>query len=105
MSQAMFRMRLTNFTILATSAACLGALMTGCTMGGLSAETLVKHPDTPMLVSRAKGTVEVMVYDRASNEMVIFGEIDASDLEGWTLTKYDWGRVTGGTVISRDDDD
>jgi hypothetical protein len=48
----------------------------------------VRAPDSPMLVLEARGSVRVAMRDR--EEMVDIGWIDARELEGQTVVRYDW---------------
>lgn len=58
-------------------------------------DTIVKHPDAPMLIVEARGWVYVAIYDTTENRLVEYGWVDVSRLDGWTVHKYDWGRVVG----------
>jgi len=69
---------------LATAVFC----MVGC--GGLQRDELVKAPDAPMLIVKAKGTARVAVYDATENTMVDAGTVDLGTLQGWTVSKYEW---------------
>lgn len=57
--------------------------------------TIVKHPDTPMLIIEARGRVRVAV-EKSEGEIIEFGWIDLGPLDGWTISKYDWSREVGG---------
>jgi hypothetical protein len=48
----------------------------------------VAAPDSPMLILEGKGSVRVAMLD--GEEMVDVGWIDAAELEGQTVVKYDW---------------
>lgn len=48
----------------------------------------VAAPDSPMLILEGRGSVRVAMLD--GEEMVEVGWIDAADLEGQTVVKYDW---------------
>jgi hypothetical protein len=48
----------------------------------------VPAPDSPMLIVEAKGSVKVAMQDGA--ELVEIGWIDARELEGQTVVRYDW---------------
>ena len=63
-------------------------VLTAC--GGLARTDVVAHPDAPMLITEGKGTLRVSVYDAATNRMIELGWVDASQLKGRTVTKYDW---------------
>lgn len=64
----------------------------GC--GGLQRTSLVKHPDSPMLIQDVRsGSVKVAVWDSATKTMVEYGWVSLSDFRGWTITKFDWSKV------------
>jgi hypothetical protein len=48
----------------------------------------VAAPDSPMLIVEGKGSVRVAMLD--GKDMVDVGWIDAAELEGQTVVKYDW---------------
>jgi len=48
----------------------------------------VAAPDSPMLIIEGKGSVRVAMLD--GEDMVDVGWIDAEELEGQTVVKYDW---------------
>jgi hypothetical protein len=48
----------------------------------------VAAPDSPMLILEGKGSVRVAMLD--GEDMVDVGWIDAAELEGQTVVKYDW---------------
>lgn len=48
----------------------------------------VAAPDSPMLILDARGAVKVAMMD--GNEMVEVGWVDAAELEGQTVVRYDW---------------
>lgn len=48
----------------------------------------VAAPDSPMLIVEGKGRVRVAMLD--GEDMVDVGWIDAAELEGQTVVKYDW---------------
>ena len=48
----------------------------------------VAAPDSPMLILEGKGSVRVAMLD--GEDMVDVGWIDAEELEGQTVVKYDW---------------
>ena len=48
----------------------------------------VAAPDSPMLILEGKGSVRVGMLD--GEDMVDVGWIDAAELEGQTVVKYDW---------------
>jgi hypothetical protein len=48
----------------------------------------VAAPDSPMLILESKGSVRVAMLD--GEDMVDVGWIDAAELEGQTVVKYDW---------------
>lgn len=58
------------------------ASLTGC------GPRFVPAPDSPMLVLEARGSVRIAMKDRDS--MVEVGWIDARELEGQTVVRYDW---------------
>lgn len=64
-------------------------VLTGC----VRKDILVMQPDSSALIVRAKGWVELSLYDPVSGEMVLYGKVDAEEYVGWTLHKYDWSRV------------
>ena len=66
----------------------LASVLTGC--GGLARTDIVPHPDAPMLITEATGRLRVSVYDAAQNRMVELGWVDAAQLKGRTVSKYDW---------------
>ena len=70
------------------------ALLVGCTSGGLARTQIVRHPDAPMLITQARGTARVSVFDAQTRTLIDAGSVDLSTLEGWTISKYDWERVT-----------
>ncbi len=68
-------------------------LVSGCSWwNAFKPTSLVKHPDSPMLLQKAKpGYLRVAVYDSIQNIMVDYGWIKVDqNLEGWTLKKFDW---------------
>lgn len=65
-------------------------ILQGC-FDGLKSVKLVKHPDAPILIQEISGNkIKIAVYSRSRNSMVDFGWIKLSDLQGWTIHKYDW---------------
>ena len=58
------------------------ALLNGC------GPRYVAAPDSPMLIIEGKGSVRVAMLD--GEDMVDVGWIDAEELEGQTVVKYDW---------------
>jgi len=48
----------------------------------------VAAPDSPMLIVEGKGSLRVAMLD--GEDMVDVGWIDAEELEGQTVVKYDW---------------
>lgn len=48
----------------------------------------MRAPDSPMLVLEARGCVRVAMKD--GEQMVDVGWVDARDLEGQTVVRYDW---------------
>lgn len=58
------------------------ALLNGC------GPRYVAVPDSPMLIVKASGSVQVAMLD--GEDMVIVGWIDAEELEGQTVVQYDW---------------
>jgi hypothetical protein len=57
--------------------------------GCLHKTQLIKHPDSPMLIQKVKGTkVLVALYSKGDNTMLKYGWVRVP--EGWTLHKYDW---------------
>jgi hypothetical protein len=48
----------------------------------------VAAPDSPMLIVEGKGSVRIAMLD--GEDMVDIGWIDAAELEGQTVVKYDW---------------
>jgi hypothetical protein len=48
----------------------------------------VPAPDSPMLIVEAKGSVRVAMKD--GPDLVEIGWIDARELEGQTVVRYDW---------------
>lgn len=66
--------------------------VSGCSLlGGLRRDEIMKHPDAPMLIAEARGRyLRVFVYRKADAKLVEYGWIRASEVKGWTLTKYDW---------------
>lgn len=48
----------------------------------------VAAPDSPMLIIDARGAVKVAMMD--GNEMVDVGWVDAAELQGQTVVRYDW---------------
>jgi len=48
----------------------------------------VAAPDSPMLILDARGAVKVAMMD--GDEMVEVGWVDAAELEGQTVVRYDW---------------
>lgn len=48
----------------------------------------VAAPDSPMLIVEGKGSLRVAMLD--GEDMVDVGWIDAAELEGQTVVKYDW---------------
>ena len=48
----------------------------------------VAAPDSPMLIVEGKGSVRIAMID--GEDMVDVGWIDAAELEGQTVVKYDW---------------
>jgi len=63
-------------------------VLTAC--GGLNRTEIVASPDAPVLILEGKGNVRVSVYDATQNRMIELGWIDASQLKGKTVSKYDW---------------
>lgn len=71
-------------------AAIICLVASGC-LGGLRRSEILKHPDAPMYIAEARGRyVRVFVYVKADAKLVEYGWIRIADVEGWTLTKYDW---------------
>ncbi len=63
--------------------------ITSCTL--FTPETIVKHPDAPMLIEEISGNwASVSIYDSRENRMVHYGWVDLRELKGWTLHKFDW---------------
>jgi len=58
------------------------ALLNGC------GPRYVAAPDSPMLIVEGRGSLRVAMLD--GEEMVDVGWIDAAELEGQTVVKYDW---------------
>jgi len=48
----------------------------------------VRAPDSPMLIVEARGSVKIAMQD--GTELVEVGWIDARELEGQTVVRYDW---------------
>ena len=48
----------------------------------------VRAPDSPMLIVEGRGSLRVAMLD--GEDMVDVGWIDAAELEGQTVVKYDW---------------
>jgi hypothetical protein len=48
----------------------------------------VAAPDSPMLIVEGRGSLRVAMLD--GEDMVDVGWIDAEELEGQTVVKYDW---------------
>jgi hypothetical protein len=72
----------------ATLAIAITIMLSGC--GGLQRDEVVKAPDAPMLIVKAKGTARVSVYDAGENRMIDAGTVDLGTLEGWTVSRYEW---------------
>ncbi len=83
------RRRRTLSRVVLISTLCLVA--SGCSLGGLRRSEILKHPDAPMLIAEARGRyLRVFVYVKDEARLIEYGWVRASEVEGWTLTKYDW---------------
>ena len=51
---------------------------------------IVKHPDAPMLIQQGRGRLQIAVYSAECDCLVDYGWVDAKDLAGLTVGKYDW---------------
>lgn len=58
------------------------ALLTGC------GPRYVAAPDSPLLILEARGSVRAAMMD--DGQLVEVGWVDAEDLEGQTVVRYDW---------------
>jgi hypothetical protein len=60
-------------------------------LSGCFRPQVIRHPDAPMLVTGARrGYLRVSVYDKINNRMIDAGWVRGSDVEGWTVSRYDW---------------
>lgn len=65
--------------------AAASALLTAC------GPRYVAAPDSPLLILEARGSVKAAMMD--NGRLVEVGWIDAEDLEGQTVVRYDWSEV------------
>ena len=70
---------------------------TGCV---INKKEIVQLPGSPALIVEGRGRLRVFAYSKERKTLVEIGWTDASDWEGWTLTKYDWE-----ARIAKDKDD
>ena len=73
--------------------AALAVGVSGCfSLRGLKKDLIIKHPDSPMLITEIKGWAKVSTYDAQENKMVVYGKIPLKSccMEGWSFMKYDW---------------
>lgn len=70
----------------------LAILIALCMLVACKSDILVAHPDAPMLIIESKGRARVAVYDKETKSLVDLGWVEVP--EGWTVSKYDWSRVT-----------
>jgi len=76
--------------MIALSTILMIGLMTGCSGLPTTSETIVRHPDSAMLILNASGTARVGLYDSEKNEIVEYGTVDMSQFSGWTMHKFNW---------------
>ena len=62
--------------------AAAAALLTGC------GPRYVAAPDSPLLILEARGSVRAAMMD--NGRLVEVGWVDAGDLEGQTVVRFDW---------------
>ena len=65
-------------------------LMAGCSGTPPKSDTIIRHPDSAMLILNASGTARVGLYDSQMNMIVEYGTVDMSQFSGWTIHKFDW---------------
>jgi hypothetical protein len=65
-------------------------LITGCSGTPAKPNTIIKHPDSAMLILSGSGTARVGLYDSERNEIVEYGTVDMSQFSGWTIHKFNW---------------
>ena len=63
--------------------------MSGC-FGGLSRKEVVAAPNAPLYILEGKGWVRVASHDPTTNSLVFVGKIPLQDLQGRTITNFDW---------------
>lgn len=76
-------------TILRSMTLSAAILLIGC--GGINRTEIIKHPDTPMLIAEGRGNLRVYVWD--GEKLIEYGWVQASELKGWTVDKFDWDSV------------
>jgi len=65
-------------------------LITGCSGTPAKPDTIVRHPDSAMLILSGSGTARVGLYDAEENKIVEYGTVDMSQFSGWTIHKFNW---------------
>ena len=56
-----------------------------------SPDTIVRHPDAPMLIIEVKGEyAKVAIYSQALKLLIEAGWVELKVLEGWTVFKHNW---------------
>lgn len=76
--------------MIALSTILMIGLITGCSGTPAKPHTIVRHPDSAMLILSGSGTARVGLYDSEKNEIVEYGTVDMSQFSGWTIHKFNW---------------
>lgn len=85
--------KVTTFHLLMAMAVLMVIFSSGCSLFDIFKPiSIVKHPDSPMLIQEVKGDyLKVSIYDKENNQLIEFRWIPVNDqLHGWTIMKYDW---------------
>lgn len=57
---------------------------------------LVLHPKSPVLLTEVNehSQAKISVFDPETKQLVHYGWVDLKGYSGWTISEYDWSRVT-----------
>jgi hypothetical protein len=56
---------------------------------------IVLQPESPVLITESRrGYVRVAAWSREKQELVDVGWVPMSEYEGWTMTPYNWEKLS-----------
>lgn len=77
-------------TVMAAFFAFMTIAMIALLLVGCKSDTIVRHPDAPVLITEVlgHGKVRASTYSEQERQLVDIGVVDVP--VGWTLSKFDW---------------